>query len=154
MKEKIVKAIHRVKRILKWKKRGVYCTVGERNRISDGIYLHEMAKIGNSNFIGVGTKMMNAIVGNYCSIADNVKIGLMEHDLNCISTSWRIFEPSQGISSFSGWMEPAVIENDVWLASNVVVKQGVIIHTGAVVGAGAVVVKDVPPFAIVGGGAS
>lgn len=110
-----------------------------------------MAEIGNSNYIGERTKIIHARIGNYCSVADDAKIGLMEHDLNCISTSWRIMEPSQGISSFSGWTKPAVIENDVWIGSNAVIKQGVTIHTGAVVGAGAVVVKDVPAYAIVGG---
>ena len=110
-----------------------------------------MAEIGNSNFIGTGTRIINTRIGNYCSIANDVKIGLMEHDLECVSTSWRIFEPKQGISNHTGWIEPAIIENDVWIGANAVVKQGVTIYTGAVVGAGAVVVKDVPPFAIVGG---
>lgn len=132
--------------------KGVYCEIGERNRISrGGVYLHEMGKLGNSNYVGSGTKIINAAVGNYCSIADGVKIGLMEHDLRCVSTSWRIFEPKQGISNHTGWLKPTIIENDVWIASNAVIKQGVTIHTGAVIGAGAVVVKDVPPYAIVGG---
>ena len=144
------KLFHRLLQCLKLKK-GVCCKKGERNRFSHNCYLHEMATVGNSNFFGEYVKVMNAKVGNYCSIADGVKIGLMEHDLNCISTSWRIFEPKQGLSDHTGWLAPAIIENDVWIASNAVIKQGVTVHNGAVIGAGAVVVKDVPPYAIVGG---
>ena len=43
------------------------------------------------------------------------------------------------------------IGNDVWIGANVTTLQGVSIGDGAVVAAGAVVVKDVPPYAIVGG---
>lgn len=44
-----------------------------------------------------------------------------------------------------------IIENDVWIGSNVVVLNGLHIGTGAIIGAGAVVTKDVPPYAIVVG---
>ena len=43
------------------------------------------------------------------------------------------------------------IGNDVWIGSHVLVNGGVHIGNGACIGAGAVVVKDVPPYAIVGG---
>lgn len=47
--------------------------------------------------------------------------------------------------------ERVFIGNDVWVGSHVLVKGGVHIGNGACVAAGAVVVKDVPPYAIVGG---
>ena len=40
---------------------------------------------------------------------------------------------------------------DVWIGANALIKGGVSIGVGAVIGAGAVVVKDIPPYAIVGG---
>lgn len=40
------------------------------------------------------------------------------------------------------------IEDDVWLASNVVVVDGVTIGKGSVVGAGAVVNKNLPPYSV------
>ena len=43
------------------------------------------------------------------------------------------------------------IGNDVWVGSNVIIPGGVRIGTGAIVAAGSVVVKDVPPYAVVGG---
>ncbi|HXU83131.1 MAG TPA: DapH/DapD/GlmU-related protein [Polyangia bacterium] len=46
---------------------------------------------------------------------------------------------------------PVVIEDDVWLGTNVVVLPGVRVGRGAVVGAGAVVTRDVSPFTVVAG---
>lgn len=43
------------------------------------------------------------------------------------------------------------IGNDVWIATRVIIKDGISIGDVAIIGAGAVVVKDVPPYAVVGG---
>ena len=48
-------------------------------------------------------------------------------------------------------MKETIIGNDVWIGSDAIVKHGVTIGDGAVVATWAVVVKDVPPYAIVGG---
>lgn len=80
--------------------------------------------------------------------------------MQCVSTS-PIF--TQKINALQEcWVENEVfthkskdervfIGNDVWVGSHVLVKGGVHIGNGACVAAGAVVVKDVPPYAIVGG---
>ncbi len=47
--------------------------------------------------------------------------------------------------------DPCHIGNDVWIGHGVFIKEGVTVGDGAVIAAGAVVVKDVPPYAIVGG---
>lgn len=43
------------------------------------------------------------------------------------------------------------IEEDVWVGSNATILKGVTVGRGAVVAAGALVIRDVPPYAIVGG---
>ncbi|MBD3943930.1 CatB-related O-acetyltransferase [Microbacterium sp. NEAU-LLC] len=43
------------------------------------------------------------------------------------------------------------IGNDVWIGGYCVIKSGITIGDGAVIASGAVVVKDVPPYTIVGG---
>ena len=43
------------------------------------------------------------------------------------------------------------IEPDVWIGMNVVILKGVTIGRGSTVSAGSIVVKDVPPYSIVGG---
>ena len=46
---------------------------------------------------------------------------------------------------------PVNIGNDVWIGYDVVIGSGVTIGDGAVIATGSLVVKDVPPYAIVGG---
>lgn len=143
----IKKSCHRLGRILIGK-RGIWCTYGKKNVFLKGALLHEYTTVGSYNHFANRVMLMNARVGNYCSIGPEVKIGQMDHDINCVSTSTWIFGPSHGISQKTGFDDPAVIDHDVWLGANVVVKQGVHIGTGAVVGAGSVVTKDIPPYAI------
>lgn len=44
-----------------------------------------------------------------------------------------------------------LIQNDVWIGHSCHIRDGVAIHNGAVVASNSNVVKDVPPYAIVGG---
>jgi galactoside O-acetyltransferase len=49
---------------------------------------------------------------------------------------------------FRRFSEPIVIEDRVWIGSNVVVLPGVRIGYGSVIGAGSVVSRDVPPMSV------
>lgn len=44
-----------------------------------------------------------------------------------------------------------VIESDIWIGCNVTILKGVTVHRGSIVAAGSIVIKDVPPYSIVGG---
>jgi acetyltransferase-like isoleucine patch superfamily enzyme len=44
-----------------------------------------------------------------------------------------------------------ILEDNVWLGTNVKVLDGVLIGKDSIVGAGSVVNKDIPPFTIAGG---
>jgi acetyltransferase-like isoleucine patch superfamily enzyme len=46
---------------------------------------------------------------------------------------------------------PIVIEDDVWIAGQVMITAGVRIGCGSVIGAGAVVTKDIPPWSVAAG---
>ena len=46
---------------------------------------------------------------------------------------------------------PIIVEDDVWIGFGATILSGVHIGKGAVIAAGAMVVKDVPPYGIVGG---
>ena len=48
-------------------------------------------------------------------------------------------------------MHLAIIGNDVWIGSNVLLLPGISIGDGAIIAAGAVVTKDIEPYSIVGG---
>ncbi|MFD0020324.1 sugar O-acetyltransferase [Streptomyces sp. NPDC058382] len=51
-------------------------------------------------------------------------------------------------ADFGRFSEPIVIEDKVWIGSNVVVLPGVRIGYGSVIGAGSVVSRDVPPMTV------
>lgn len=93
-------------------------------------------------------------IGSFCSLAANIIIGPGDHPTNYLSTSSFFYMDCLGYSNSQGneeFLEPCKIGNDVWICDNVFIKGGIKIGNGAVIGAGAVVVKDVPPYAIVGG---
>lgn len=97
--------------------------------------------IGKYCYIGEYSDCNQVEIGNYCSIANGVIIGNMEHDVNDLSTSVHLSE--------SGDSEKKTkIGNDVWIGAQCFIKQGVIIGDGAVIGAQSFINKDVPPFAI------
>lgn len=81
-------------------------------------------------------------IGNYFHSGVNVKIMLGSHDYNY----------GDGIPYGTHYTEKkVVIEDFVWLGSDVIISGNVHIGEGAIVAIGSVVVKDVPPCAIVGG---
>lgn len=91
------------------------------------------------------------IIGNYCSIAPNVCfLVAVEHPYHRISTyPWRI--KYMGGDSEAQTKGDIILDDDVWIGYGAIINSGVHIGRGAIIASGAVVVKDVPPFAIVGG---
>ena len=81
-------------------------------------------------------------IGNYFHSGTNVKIMLGSHD----------YEYGDKIPYGSHYTTKHVVIDDfVWLGSDVTISGNVHIGEGAIVAIGSVVVKDVPPCAIVGG---
>lgn len=112
--------------------------------------------IGKYVYIGKDTHIdYCSSIGSFTSISYGVKIGMVNHPLDFVSTSPVFYAKRRGWISEKKFNEGAkgkvVIGNDVLISANVVVLEGVKIGDGAVVGAGAVVNKDIPPYAIVAG---
>lgn len=109
------------------------------------------------SYIGKGTIIHNTTIGKFCSISDCCVIGLPGHSTKTISTS-PIFSGVQNGTKTS-WVSVDLpqkkmdvkIGNDVWIGYRAMIPTNVTIGDGAVIAAGAVVVKDVPPYAVVGG---
>lgn len=115
-----------------------------------------------------GGSIANVDIGRYCSMANNIAIGFAEHPIDRLTTSTLGFS-----NDFQGWrtvtrswerkneskmqVKPfvdrpkTVIGNDVWIGQGAFLKAGVKIGDGAIIAAHACVVKDVEPYAIVGG---
>lgn len=134
----------------------------DNTRIASGTAIQDSI-IGSYTYIGESSILRNVKVGLFCSIGSNVKtISAIHPSSVFVSTSpvfystkkqcgtsfvnSTIFNEHRRVSGYD-----AIIENDVWIGSEVLIMGGVTIGTGAIVGAGAVVTKDIPPYAIVGG---
>jgi acetyltransferase-like isoleucine patch superfamily enzyme len=102
--------------------------------------------------------LYKTIIGNYCSVASNVSIGLPDHPASLICTSPVFYDNSQPLPYFfvknktiADISNVTHIGSDVWIGQGVMIKSGVTIGTGSIVGAGSIVTKDVPPYSIVAG---
>lgn len=129
--------------------------------------------LGFLSYLGKDVRLTNATVGRYCSISDNVIIGVPEHPLDRVTThpltyNWNLGPDDDDTCAFSPFEEyqrlldktallpfkdypRTIIGHDVWIGRSVTIKPGVKIGDGAVIGAHAVVTKDIPPYTIVGG---
>lgn len=101
-------------------------------------------------------------VGRFCSFADNINLFLAgNHMTDWISTASfnEKFFPSitNLVTQKKTYIEKhsskgdVIIGHDVWIGSFATIMSGVRIGNGAVIATNAHVVKDVPPYAIVGG---
>lgn len=120
----------------------------------------KVAVIGAHTYVSANTDIENAEIGKYCSIADHCRIGMSGHTLNFLSTSPIFTQKRNALQEY--WAEKDVLKhksaeervylgNDVWVGSHALINGGIHVGDGACIAAGAVVVKDVPPYAIVGG---
>lgn len=129
------------------------------------VHLFDGSVVGSSH-VGrfskvISSSVSNARIGAFVSLAPRCKIGGGgDHPLDQVSHHSLFYSPSKQQhpnlvlakeNKYVGDLKQTIIGNDVWVASDAVIKHGVTVGDGAVVAAGAVVVKDVPPFAIVGG---
>jgi virginiamycin A acetyltransferase len=93
-------------------------------------------------------------IGNFCSIANDVRLMLGgEHRVDWVTTYpfMRVFDEARHFVGHPKTKGDIQIGSDVWIGRSATVLSGVTIGHGAVVAAASVVVKDVPPYAIVGG---
>lgn len=95
-------------------------------------------------------------IGNFTNIAwgGSFELGLnLDHDYNRVMN----YGLSHILDDYDMYSESPYrlsIGSDVWIGKNVVLKSGITVGDGAVVASNSVVVKDVPPYAIVGGNPS
>lgn len=111
------------------------------------------SRLDRYSYVGHDGFVLQAVIGPFCSVADNCRIGGAAHPVEYVSTS-PVFHEGKNIMGRNFACHPAprtpetVLEADVWLGANVTVKSGVRIGCGAVIGAGSVVTRDVPPYEI------
>lgn len=129
--------------------------------------IHKTAKIGSgsqligvtmgkNSYCGYDCVIINCKIGAFCSLADNISIGLASHPLRWVSTSPVFINSKANVKTkYSKHIykdnEETIIGNDVWIGKGAYIKSGVKIGNGSVIGMGSVVTKDVPDYAIVAG---
>lgn len=119
----------------------------DRKSVSVGKYTY-----GPLNIYGWNHPDERLIIGNYVSIASNVDFILGgNHHVSGVTTF--PFSAKKNMNRHIDAMTKGtiLIEDDVWIGSNVTILSGVSVARGAVIAAGSVVVKNVPAYSIVGG---
>jgi len=110
------------------------------------------ARFGNGKNIEIGD---NSGIGMYAKVPNDIKIGkdvMMGLNVTIFGSNHvfdRVDIPirKQGMRKY----RPVVIEDDVWIGSNVIIMPGITLKKGTIVGAGAVVTKEFPYYSIIGG---
>jgi Acetyltransferase (isoleucine patch superfamily) len=124
--------------------------------LSDSIFIN--CKIDSYSYVGKNCLLQNVDMGKFCSIANDVFIGLGKHPTDLISTSTLFYRTKNTLNikvvekdyEFEEYTQ-IKIGHDVWIGARAIVLDGVKVHNGAIIAANSVVTKDVPPYAIVGG---
>jgi len=110
-----------------------------------GSAIGEGLKIGNNSSIGPYSYIG---CSGYIEIGDNV---MMSPRVSIYAENHLFDRPDLTIKEQGVKREFVKIEDDCWIAANVVILAGVTIGRGSIIAAGSVVTKDIPPYSIVGG---
>ncbi|MEU2022973.1 sugar O-acetyltransferase [Streptomyces sp. NPDC016469] len=121
---------------------GIFASVGERTVLQAPFH----AAFGSNVYIG------DDFFGNVnLTFVDDVEIRIGDDVMIApsvtLTTTGHPVHPARR-ADFGRFSEPIVIEDKVWIGSNVVVLPGVRIGYGSVIGAGSVVSRDIPPMSV------
>lgn len=115
-------------------------------------FSYKTISIGNNVSIGdhafFNATISHIYIGNNIAFAPNVTIRGGNHSSHIIGKLLVDYTESDKLKEDD---EPVYIEDDCWIASNVVILKGVHIGRGSIIAAGAIVNKSIPPYSVVGG---
>lgn len=126
--------------------------INKNSAISSGVKFYR-SSIDKYSYIGRNSFIIDTEIGKFCSIAPGCNIGGTGHPIEWVSTS-SVFHKWENIlkKNFSRHeydiFSKTRIGNDVWIATNSMIKAGVSISDGAIIGMGSVVTKNVGPYEI------
>ena len=139
------------------------CCINPASTIDDNCHILENSHVLNSSikrysYIGRNSMIQNVNIGSFCSVANDVCIGLGTHPSNLFSTSplfyrvnntfkVRLIDVDYNFNEYN----PIEIGHDVWIGARAMIMDGIKVGDGAIIAANAVVTKDIPPYAIVAG---
>ncbi|RXK81794.1 acyltransferase [Filimonas effusa] len=99
--------------------------------------------IGNHSLVGMSNVIIGPVsIGNNVIMAQNIVASGLNHTYTDVTLPIQ----AQNVTT-----APIVIEDDCWIAANVVITAGVTIGKHSVIAGGSVVTKDIPPFSVAAG---
>jgi acetyltransferase-like isoleucine patch superfamily enzyme len=108
------------------------------SKLSKDVIMGAFCSVGPGAYICPKVQM-----GNYVMIAPNFSVVGDDHRTDQVGVPYIFSGRPDG--------KTTIIENDVWIGRNVMLRSGVRIGRGALLAMGTVVTKDVEPYAIVAG---
>lgn len=150
MEKKIFQIIRSLVRL--WKYRN-YKHIASSARIENGVKVYNKNNLimGENSNLAEGSVIMNT--NAKCIIKGNSSfaIGLTVVTGNHARIIGKYVSDITENEKPFGYDKDVIIEEDVWIGSNVTVLAGVTLGRGCTIAANAVVTKDIPPYSIFGG---
>ncbi len=116
----------------------------------DGVYSYHTIEVGDDVYIGPGATLSASeskiVMGNKIMFGPNVTIMGGDHNASIIGKYMYDIKEKRPEDD-----QPVYIEDDVWIGTGAIILKGVRVGKGSIIAAGALVIKDVPPYTIVGG---
>lgn len=113
-------------------------------------FTYDTIELGDDVTIGFGASFIatesSITIGNKVMFGPNVTIRGGNHNTSIIGKYMYDVHEKRPDDDL-----PIVIEDDVWVGTNVTILKGVRVSRGSIIAAGAVVNRDVSPYSIVGG---
>lgn len=105
--------------------------VGEMTTINFGLFIHSLKPMVE--------------IGARCALAANISL-VPDSNPNMSSLGYNRFVKENYIKKGI-----IVIQDDVWIGSNVVILPGITIGNNSIIGAGSIVTKSIPPYSVAKG---
>ncbi|MBA2613508.1 MAG: acyltransferase [Bacteroidetes bacterium] len=105
---------------------------------------HRLIEVGDNVFMGQRTVINTNVsvkIGNNVMFGPQVTIMGGDHNISVVGQPMRFVKTG-------GKNIPIIIEDDVWVGTNVTILKGITIGEGSVIGAGSVVTRSLPPYSV------
>jgi len=136
----------------KWRSRNPHNETGAVNIFDCDKVTVGNHSYGSLNVFGWGHPDERLHIGNYVSIANDVRFILGGNHHTSGATTFPVSAKKKYEKDVDAICKgPIIVQDDVWIGSNVTILSGVTVSRGAVIAAGSVVVKNVDEYSIVGG---
>jgi maltose O-acetyltransferase len=124
----------------------IFKKCGKKVNVGKGARFNRGFNIEIDDFSGIGVNCHvpeNIKIGKYVMMGQNVIVFGAKHNFESVD----IPMIKQGVTI----SKPVIIEDDVWIGSNVIIMPGRVVRKGTIIGAGSVLTKDFPEYSIVAG---